>query len=565
MTAVLPSSPSSLPLHLRQRSQPQLSSASSVATTIETANSNGPGDVANPPPAKIWWSNSIFFVGTHVAALVGMYYRPPSSVPRATLALFVVVWQAACFGITIGYHRLYSHRAFRATIGVRIVLAALGSLAFQGSIKWWCLRHRLHHRFTDDPLHDPYSATRGLLFSHMGWIFYKPSYPKLSTIDRTDLERDPVVRFQHKYYVPLALFFGLVMPTCVGWWGWGDALGSWIYGGLVARLAIWHCTFLVNSLAHWDGLQPYSDENTSRGNFIMALLTCGEGNHNYHHAFPQDFRAEPSLLAWDPSKWIILLMDWAGWVYALRRAREEDVCGAREYMRMKIGMRRSGKGGVGEVEVSAESSYSSASSEGEDEVSSFHASDSSSSSLSSSSLSSSVTSLSPLTSSKLTIPGKVVPIWNEEQLMAYVRGDDMVTPDAEGDPTEGRSVKTKKCVLVIDGFVVDVSLYLGEHPGGASLLRAYAVPVRPLDTRSQPPPPPPPSERRTSPMNNPNPEEERVKGACTESERVECVKRPRDGEEKWRKATWAFAGGMNNHSRAARARLGELSVATVVW
>ncbi|CAK5264434.1 unnamed protein product [Mycena citricolor] len=293
----------------------------------------------SPPPSEsappIWWSNASFFLLTHAAAIYGaLFWRPFYTVHKASLVLGLLVWQLADFGITIGYHRLYSHRAFKAKLPVRVVLAVLGSAGFQGSIKWWCLRHRLHHRFTDDPQHDPYAATRGLFYSHMGWIFYKPTYERMELVDREDLDADPVVKFQHKHYVPLALFFGIILPTLLGGL-WGDVSGAYVWGGLVPRLAIWHCTFLVNSLAHWDGLQPYSDEDTSRGNLILALLTGGEGSHNFQHSFPHDYRSGPHLTNWDPSKWIISLLHSLGLVYGLRSVREEDLKEATDYMHYK--------------------------------------------------------------------------------------------------------------------------------------------------------------------------------------------------------------------------------------
>ncbi|TEB38788.1 hypothetical protein FA13DRAFT_1724731 [Coprinellus micaceus] len=292
-----------------------------------------PRDSSEPGTPQIWWSNGIFFLLTHLAAFVGVYYYPAWQVKRASLVLAFLAWQLADFGITVGYHRLYSHKAFKAAPGVRVALALLGSAGFQGSIKWWCLRHRLHHRYTDDPVHDPYAATNGLFYSHMGWIFYKPTYERMKLIERDDLDRDPVVRFQHEYYVPIALTVGFAFPPIFGCL-WGDPIGSFVWAGLVSRLFIWHCTFLVNSLAHWDGLQPYSDEDTSRGNLILALLTGGEGNHNFH-AFPHDFRSGPAFFDWDPSKWIIIALHRLGLVYGLRRAKQEDVSDAARYMHEK--------------------------------------------------------------------------------------------------------------------------------------------------------------------------------------------------------------------------------------
>ncbi|KAG8931932.1 hypothetical protein FRC02_001954, partial [Tulasnella sp. 418] len=281
----------------------------------------------------IWWSNAIFFIGMHIIGLAGTYYlRPITTTPRATLILCFISWQLASFGITIGYHRCWSHRSFTARKSLRIVLAVIGSLGFQGSIKCMCLRHRLHHRYTDDDEHDPYSASHGLLWSHMGWIFVKPNYERLALVDKEDLESDPVVRFQHKYYVPIALTCGLVAPTLIASL-WGDALGGYLWGGVVARLLIWHCTFMINSLAHWDGLQLYSKEMSAKGNFLLAVMTSGEGNHNFH-TFPNDFRAGYSYYDWDPSKWIIYALHrWTPLVTSVKRAKDEDVKDAIEYTR----------------------------------------------------------------------------------------------------------------------------------------------------------------------------------------------------------------------------------------
>ncbi|KZT08723.1 uncharacterized protein LAESUDRAFT_735865 [Laetiporus sulphureus 93-53] len=401
---------------------------------------------------KIWWSNALFFVAVHVAACVGVYRYPPASVPPATLLLSFTLFQVVELSITVGYHRLYSHRAFRATLPVRALLAAVGASGMQGSIKWWCLRHRLHHRFTDDPLHDPYAATKGLLWSHMGWIFFKPRYERLELIDREDLENDPVVRFQHRYYVPLALIFGMLLPPLIGAM-WKDACGAFVWGSLVAKLLVWHCTFFVNSLAHWHGLQPYSDENTSRSNFIVALLTCGEGNHNFH-AFPHDYRSGPSKYDWDPSKWVILALHAAGSVWGLKRASAEEVANARRNIIQKVNQHGER---IPETDIVLDSNEWTG-----------------------------VT-------------------WTWAEVEDYIEG--------------GR--KFGRCVLIIEGFVVEVTSYLQEHPGGAKLLRSYSI---------------------RNPENRIHAKDSRV-------------------EEQWERADWAFNGGLNVHTRFAKKRMRELRVA----
>lgn len=413
--------------------------------------------VPSPPSAAnpdVWWWNAGFFISVHIAAILGVWLYPYYAVHRATLALAFALFQISEISITVGYHRLYSHRSFRAARSVRVFLALMGAGAMQGSIKWWCLRHRLHHRFTDDPVHDPYAATRGLLWSHMGWIFFKPRYDRLKVIEQDDLRSDPVVRFQHKYYVPLALLIGFVLPPVAGWL-WGDPYGAFVWGALVARVLIWHCTFFVNSLAHWDGLQPYSDENTSKSNLFLAMLTCGEGNHNFHHAFPHDYRSGPCPFDWDPSKWVILSLHTLGLATGLKRARPDDVSEALIYMAHKH-----------HAPLNSEPPHSSETSSEDEEM----------------------------------WKGAV---WTWQEAAGYVR--------------QGRGAG--KCVLVIDGFAVDVTGYLGEHPGGATLLRKHSVRIGSDPTNAD--------------------------------------------DKTWQEADWAFHGGYNIHTRAAHKRMRALRVAKI--
>ncbi|CCG81290.1 Stearoyl-CoA desaturase [Taphrina deformans PYCC 5710] len=212
---------------------------------------------------------------------------------------------------------------------LRIVLAIMGTMAFQGSIKWWVIRHRLHHRYTDTDS-DPYSAEKGLFHSHMGWIFVKPHYPKLKLIDKSDLNADIIVRLQHKFFLPMSLLYGFVLPAIIGKLWFNDAWMGLLWGGMVARIAIWHCTFLINSLAHYIGDQFYSTDVSARGNFILAMLTNGEGFHNYHHAFPCDYRNGIKALDWDPTKWIVyLLHQYTALVPSIRKISARDIDRAR--------------------------------------------------------------------------------------------------------------------------------------------------------------------------------------------------------------------------------------------
>jgi len=258
---------------------------------------------SKPDNEAAWWINGAFVIVVHIISLISFLTYTAS---YKTWVMTFVICQLGMLGITVGYHRLWSHRAFEAKLPLRAVLAVLGTLGFQGSIKWWVLRHRLHHRWTDTE-HDPYSAAKGFWFSHMGWIFKKPHYPRMKLIDASDLNADSIVRYQHRNYVPLALGFGFVVPTLIGAL-WGDALGGFLYGGFMSRIIIWHSTFCINSFAHWAGDQLYSNEVSARGNLFLALMTHGEGYHNFHHEFPKDFRNGYRLFDWDPSKWVIYIL-----------------------------------------------------------------------------------------------------------------------------------------------------------------------------------------------------------------------------------------------------------------
>lgn len=293
-----------------------------IQETTSTLNHKAPP--AQPPTSKdvnqVWYSVGILVVVIHVVALLSLRYYTPKT---ETLWLTYVCWQLATLGITAGYHRLWSHKAYKANLPFRYILAFMGAMGFQGSIKWWVLRHRLHHRYTDTE-HDPYNAKKGFWYSHMGWMFEKPHYPRLKLIDKSDLDSDPVVVFQHKYFKEISYFAGFILPTIIGAF-WGDSFGAFLYGGFVARVFIWHVTWFINSLAHYIGDQIYSTELTARGNLFLAVLTNGEGYHNYHHEFPQDYRNGIHSFDWDPTKWIIYGLSAFGVTFDLKQYSDIEI------------------------------------------------------------------------------------------------------------------------------------------------------------------------------------------------------------------------------------------------
>jgi len=141
-------------------------------------------------------------------------------------------------GITAGYHRLWAHRSYNASRPLQYFLALCGAGAVQGSIRWWARGHRAHHRYTDTDL-DPYNAHKGLLWSHIGWMLLKPRR-KPGVADISDLSKNDIVRWQHRYYLQLLLSMGIIVPTFVAGLGWGDWKGGYVYAGLLRLVFVHH-------------------------------------------------------------------------------------------------------------------------------------------------------------------------------------------------------------------------------------------------------------------------------------------------------------------------------------
>lgn len=204
-----------------------------------------------------------------------------------------------------------------------------GAGQFQWSIIWWVQHHRAHHRYLDSDK-DPYNARRGLFYSHIGWLIgFTPA--TWGPVDIADVECDPVAVWQQRYYAILAPFAGLVVPTYIAQLICEDWQGGLLYAGLFRLYIQTHVTFLVNSVSHWSGTQPYSTSHTARDNFFVALLTSGEGYHNFHHRFPSDYRNGVHWYAFDLSKWVIWICERLGLVSRLTRTPQEHIERARNY------------------------------------------------------------------------------------------------------------------------------------------------------------------------------------------------------------------------------------------
>ena len=289
----------------------------------------------SPKPALNWLPLSVFIISAAITLFAVPYYAFTHGFDGWQIAAMVIGIVFCEISITAGYHRLWSHRAYEAHWLVRLFFAVGGTYAVQNTILHWSSDHRIHHTHVDNNERDPYSAKRGFWYSHMGWMIRKYNLnPNTDFENCKDLKKDPIVMFQHKHYLPLVLGLNFGAPILLGLWH-GDLIGMMLLAG-VARLTIsHHLTFFINSLAHVWGNQPYSDKNTSRDNPVIALLTFGEGYHNYHHRFQRDYRNAIRWWQYDPTKWLIRSLNVVGLAKNLYRTPLEYIETERAQMLLK--------------------------------------------------------------------------------------------------------------------------------------------------------------------------------------------------------------------------------------
>jgi stearoyl-CoA desaturase (Delta-9 desaturase) len=248
------------------------------------------------------------------------------------VVIFAVLYLLTGFGVTVGLHRLFTHRAFKAKPPVRATLGVLGSMAIEGPIISWVADHRKHHAFSDqegDP-HSPHvdhgvgwkGALRGLLHAHVGWLFIH-TQRGLKTRYAPDLIADPIVKRINDTFV-LWVTLGLLTPFAIGWiWGGTLTAGltALLWGGLVRVLLLHHVTYSINSLCHFFGRQRFTTDDESRNLRWLSIPTLGEAWHNNHHAFPTS--ARHGLNHWDdPSMWVIWTLEKFGLVSDVQRVSE---------------------------------------------------------------------------------------------------------------------------------------------------------------------------------------------------------------------------------------------------
>ncbi len=230
--------------------------------------------------------------------------------------MFGLLYVITGLGITVGYHRLISHRSFVCPDWVQTAFLIAGGWALQNSALKWAADHIRHHAACDQDA-DPYNAQLGFWHSHCGWLFSEERYSDEKYATR--LKQDPMIMWQHRYYV-LILLSGLALPFVVGFLhgGWQEGFGCFMLAGVGRTFAVLNSTFCINSVCHLWGNQPHSQADSSRDSWVVSLLTFGEGYHNYHHTYQSDYRNGPRWYNFDPSKWLIFTLSLFGLAWSLR-------------------------------------------------------------------------------------------------------------------------------------------------------------------------------------------------------------------------------------------------------
>ena len=250
---------------------------------------------------------AIPFLLAHVGCLAAIW----TGVSWRAVGLCAALYALRIFAVGAGYHRYFSHRAFATSRPVQFVLAFFAQSSAQSSVLWWASKHRRHHLHSDTP-QDTHSALhRGFVYSHVGWIFDRPNVEADLTVV-ADLARFPELRLLHRLELAPAAIVGIASYLIAGWSGV-------VVGFLWSTVFVWHATFCINSLAHLHGSRRYLTGDQSRNNWLLAILTMGEGWHNNHHAHQSSARQGFRWWEYDPTFYLLWLLERVGLVWDLKR------------------------------------------------------------------------------------------------------------------------------------------------------------------------------------------------------------------------------------------------------
>ncbi|MGE4232821.1 MAG: acyl-CoA desaturase [Bacteriovoracia bacterium] len=279
---------------------------------MQSQKSVSPVSVINLASDRIDWLNSIPFFLLHLGALVGLFFFP---IGLKGVLICAVLYVLRMFGVTAGYHRYFAHRTYKTSRVFQFLLAFLATTSFQKGVMWWAAHHRDHHRNSDKPsdIHSP--IQRGFWWSHVGWIL-SSSYDETEFSKIRDFTKYPELVFLNKFYLIPPFAMGILLLALGG-------LEAFYWGFLLSTVFLLHGTFTINSLSHVWGKRRFNTSDQSRNNFLLALITLGEGWHNNHHHYMNSTKQGFYWYEIDITFYVLVILSKLGIVWDLRDVPSE--------------------------------------------------------------------------------------------------------------------------------------------------------------------------------------------------------------------------------------------------
>jgi stearoyl-CoA desaturase (Delta-9 desaturase) len=276
---------------------------------------------------NIVWRNVFLFAGLHAYAAIGLYQMIAVAQWR-TVFWSVLLWGIGGICITAGPHRLWAHKSYKARTPLKALLLGMNLVSFQNSVIEWVRDHMAHHKWSDTDA-DPHNIKRGFFFAHIGWLLSRkhPMVKQMgSKLDLSELYSDPLLVFQDRYYLPMTIIACFMIPIFVPVYFWGESAWVAFCTAAAFRYAFTlHATWFINSAAHTFGYRPYDINIAPTESLVTTLTAFGEGGHNYHHTFPQDYRTSEMPGVFNLTKSFIDLFAKIGWAHGLRTIGPESI------------------------------------------------------------------------------------------------------------------------------------------------------------------------------------------------------------------------------------------------
>ncbi|CAD2108291.1 stearoyl-CoA desaturase, putative [Plasmodium vinckei] len=269
-----------------------------------------------------------FILFFHVFSIIGIIKLYHHEHRKSLLIQCIIFYLINGFGITFGAHRLWSHRAFKASTFVQVLFLILNSFANQGSVIIWAKNHRLHHKYSDTK-YDPHNIRNGFFYSHVGWLLYQKTKfvkEKEKEIYVDDLLQNPILMLQHKLDPYFNFFFCFIIPGIYTYYMYNNFWDGFLILGALRWIITLHATWSINSASHSFGHRPYNDDIKASNNIFTSIVALGEGCHNYHHVFPYCYAMNENfyILSINPTKYVIQLFYYLGLVWDLKSA--QNIC-----------------------------------------------------------------------------------------------------------------------------------------------------------------------------------------------------------------------------------------------